>query len=288
MQYGTLYAYWTSEWRGDFLYYAKKVAGLGFDILEISAGNLLEMSDREILQLRTTAKDLGLAISSNIGPPKDKDVASKDSEIRKRGIQFLSDIMIRMDKLDSRVLVGVINTYWPSDFDDIDKDGLWCRGVESVKQLSKLAQSLGIDYCIEAVNRFESSVINTSKEGVRFCSDVDSGSVKLLLDTFHMNIEEDNIVDAIHHAGHYLGHFHVGEGNRKVPGQGHLPWEEIGKALRNISYDKGVIMEPFIHSGGQVGKDIKVWRELREGITLDQMDDEIKTSLQLLKHNFEI
>lgn len=288
MKYGTLYAYWTSEWHGDFLYYAKKVADLGFDILEISAGKLLEMSDNEIVQLRTTAKDLGLSISSNIGPPKNKDVASKDPEIRKQGIQFLSDIMIRMDKLDSRILVGVINTYWPSDFDDTDKDGLWCRGVESVKQLSKLAQSLGIDYCIEAVNRFESSVINTSEEGVRFCSDVDNSSVKLLLDTFHMNIEEDNIAAAIRHAGNYLGHLHVGEGNRKVPGQGHLPWTEIGQALRDISYDKGVVMEPFIHSGGQVGKDIKVWRDLREGITLDQMDDEIKTSLQFLKHNFEI
>ncbi|MEG1491280.1 MAG: sugar phosphate isomerase/epimerase family protein [Oscillospiraceae bacterium] len=288
MKYGTLYAYWTHEWSGDYIHYAKKVAELGFDILEISAGSLLEMSDRQINELRATAKDLGLIISSNIGPPKDKDVASKDPEVRKAGIKFLSDIMLAMDKLNSRSLVGVINTYWPSSFDDMDKAGLWARGVESVRELTKLAENLGIDYCIETVNRFESSVLNTSEEAVRFCKDVDSPRAKVLLDTFHMNIEEDSLPDAIRHAGDYLGHLHVGEGNRKVPGQGHLPWAEIGQALRDINYDKGVVMEPFVHSGGKVGSDIKVWRELRPGATEVQLDAEIRTSLAFLKHNFEV
>ena len=105
----------------------------------------------------------------------------------------MSDIMVAMDKLDSRTLVGVIYTYWPSQFDDLDKQGIWDRGVTSVKKLGKVAQDLGIDYCLEVVNRFETSVLNTCEEALQYVKDVDCGSVKILLDTFHMNIEEDNI-----------------------------------------------------------------------------------------------
>ena len=79
-----------------------------------------------------------------------------------------------------------------------------------------------------------------------------------------MNIEEDYIPDAIHTAGKYLAHFHVGENNRKLPfdGPGSLDWRAIGKALRDVNYNGYVIAEPFVTTGGQIAKDIKVWRDL--------------------------
>ena len=140
--------------------------------------------------------------------------------------------------------------------------------------------------CLEVVNRFETNILNTSEEAVRFCNEVDHMRAKILLDTFHMNIEEDSIADAIRHAGSLLGHMHVGEGNRKVPGKGHLPWVEIGKALNDIGHDKGVVMEPFVHMGGKVGSDIKVWRDLTGGASEDQNDADIKASLEFLRKAF--
>jgi D-psicose/D-tagatose/L-ribulose 3-epimerase len=83
-----------------------------------------------------------------------------------------------------------------------------------------------------------------------------------------------------------LGHLHVGEGNRKLPGEGALPWKEIGEALRSIDYEGGVVMEPFYYAGGQVGKDIKVWRDLSEGASRQEMDGKIAKSLQFLRRNF--
>ena len=286
MKFGTLYAYWTHEWTGDYKYFAKKVADIGFDILEISAGDLITMSDNQIDELKALTKDLGIEITSNIGPAKKYDVASTDKSVREAGIMFLSDIMKKMDRLDSRALVGVMYTYWPNDFTDLDKEGAWARGVESVKQLGKVASDLGIDYCLEVVNRFETHILNTAEEGVRYCKDVDCDSVKLLLDTFHMNIEEDNLADAIRTAGSYLGHVHVGEGNRKLPGTGHLPWNEIGAALNEIGFNKGVVMEPFVTMGGKVGEDIKVWRDLSGGASPEKMDEDIKKSLQFLRGAF--
>ena len=192
MRFGILYAYWTREWSGDYLYYAKKVKELGFDILEISAGDLLRMHDSEISVLRDLSKSLDLEISCNIGPPKQYDVASSDPAVRAAGIQFLTDIMKKMDLLDSRTLVGVMYTYWPNDFTDLDKPALWSRGVESCQVMGKTAQVLGINMCLEVVNRFETPVLNTAEEAVRFCHEVGNPNVQILLDTFHMNIEEDN------------------------------------------------------------------------------------------------
>ncbi|MBE7030845.1 MAG: sugar phosphate isomerase/epimerase [Ruminococcaceae bacterium] len=286
MKFGTLYAYWTREWTGDYKYFAKKVSDIGFDILEISAGDLLAMTDAEVDELKAISKGLGIEITSNIGPAKKYDVASSDKHVREAGIKFLSDIMKKMDRLDSRAIVGVMYTYWPNDFTDLDKDAAWSRGVESVKRLGKIASALGIDYCLEVVNRYETHILNTAEEGVRYCKDVDCDSVKLLLDTFHMNIEEDNLAKAIRTAGSYLGHVHVGEGNRKLPGEGHLPWKEIGAALNEIGFAKGVVMEPFVTMGGKVGEDIKVWRDLSGGTTAEKMDEDIKKSLQFLKSTF--
>jgi len=286
MKFGTLYSYWGNEWSCNYIETAKKVAAIGFDILEIGAGHLITMSDIELTNLKAVSKDLGITLTSNIGPAKDKDVASSDPDIRKAGIRFLSDIMTAMDKIDSRSLVGVQYTYWPNDYSDLDKPAIWARGVESVKTLSKVAEAYNIEMCMEVVNRFESHILNTCEEGLQFCKDVDHKNVNVLLDTFHMNIEEDNIPDAFRKAGNMLGHVHVGEGNRKLPGEGSLPWQEIGRALNDIHYNKGVVMEPFYFAGGQVGKDIKVWRDLSLGADAAEMDRKIAASLQFLKRQF--
>ena len=247
MKFGTLYAYWTHEWTGDYKFFAKKIKDAGFDIMEISAGDLLTMSDRELDELKAVAKDLGLDISSNIGPAKKYDVASSDPETRKRGIQFLSDILKKMDRLDSRALVGVTYTYWPNDFSDLDKPAIWERGVKGVREFGKVAEDLGITVALEIVNRFETLVLNTAEEGVRFCEEVGMDSVKLLLDTFHMNIEEDSMIDAIHYAAQHkkIGEIHMGESNRRVPGTGktNLDWPGILKTLKESGYDGWVSME---------------------------------------------
>lgn len=105
--------------------------------------------------------------------------------------------------------------------------------------MADFAADLGIHLCLEVPNRFENYILNTAEEGVAYVQEVDKENVKVMLDTFHMNIEDESIAGAIRTAGPLLGHFHTGECNRKVPGQGRIPWREIGKALR--AYDTMVV-----------------------------------------------
>jgi len=129
--------------------------------------------------------------------------------------------------------------------------------------------------------------MNDAAEGVEFVKEVGHSNVGLMLDVFHMNIEEDNIGDAIRCAKDYMVHLHLGECNRKVPGKGHMPWAEIGKALRDISYSKGVVSEPFVKTGGTVGNDIKVFRDLSNNASAQDLDDDLFHSLNFVKNIFE-
>ena len=93
------------------------------------------------------------------------------------------------------------------------------------------------------------------------------------------------MVQAILTAGDKLGHFHVGENNRRVPGKGNMPWNEIGQALKMIGYDKNVVMEPFVRKGGEVGADIHIWREIIKDESL--LDKDAANSVAYLRHVFE-
>ena len=117
---------------------------------------------------------------------------------------------------------------------------------------------------------------------------VNKPNVKVMLDTFHMNIEEDSLIDAITASGSRLGHFHVGEANRKPPRPGRMPWSEIGKALKEIGYDGCVVMEPFVVPGGSVGRDVHVWRNLFPELSADYLDKQAADSVKYLREQFEV
>ncbi|MDX1601087.1 MAG: sugar phosphate isomerase/epimerase, partial [Anaerolineales bacterium] len=122
------------------------------------------------------------------------------------------------------------------------------------------------------------------EEGVAYLERLDSPNVKLMLDTFHMNIEESSLGEAVQTAGDQLGHLHIGENNRTPPGRGHLPWPELVESLHSVGYEGSVVMEPFLKPGGTVGRDIRVYRDLAQGMDLDR---EAVEALQFMRDQFD-
>lgn len=288
MKIGIFFSYWEKNWEGDFFKYVQKAHDLGLEALEVSAGELLNMSDDELKALKALAEQLGIVISCNIGPAKKYDIASRDENVREAGLSFEKAIIDKMTILGSDTLIGAVYSFWPYDFEDLDKEAMWDRSVKSMKILGDYAQERGISICLEVLNRFENILLNTAEEAVKFIEDIGSPAVKILLDTFHMNIEEDYIPDAIRTAGKYLGHFHVGESNRRLPRahKGSLDWENIGSALKEIGYDKLVIAEPFVTVGGQIAKDIKVWRDLSNNATEADLDRDAEEYGRFMRTSF--
>lgn len=287
MKYGIYFAYWEKTWGCDQKKYIEKVRNLGFDILEISCAALKNMSKEEMQAFRDEAKAQGIILTAGYGPAAAENLASADSKVSEHAVAFYTDLLKKLEFMDIHTIGGGIYSYWPVDYSKpIDKEGDWARSVANVKRVGKIAEECGVDYCLEVLNRFEGYILNTSEEAVRFVREVDVPAVKVMLDTFHMNIEEDSMVDAILTAGDLLGHFHVGENNRRVPGKGNFPWPEIGKALHRIGYDKNVVMEPFVISGGEVGSDIKIWRDLSHGASQIRLDEDARNSVAYLRNVF--
>ncbi|MGC4020137.1 MAG: sugar phosphate isomerase/epimerase family protein [Muricomes sp.] len=232
MKFGTGYAYWGNEWKCDYIEVANKVADIGFDVLEIAADHLYHMSDEEIETLKAVGEEKGIEFTTNSGPSKDYDLASPDGEVRENGIQYFVQVLKNMDKLGSKSLVGAIYSFWPSDFVYTDKEAAWEHSIAALKEISKTAEELGIECALEVLNRNETYILNDCEEALEYVKRVGSKNINILLDTYHMNIEEDNMFDAIRKAGNLLGHIHVGENNRKLPGMNHtINWPEIGKGF---------------------------------------------------------
>jgi D-psicose/D-tagatose/L-ribulose 3-epimerase len=287
MKFGTYFAYWEQEWRGDYIEYCRKVAALGFDILEISAAGLMRMSNQDIVRMRDTAAENGIGLTAGLGFPADSDMSSADPVVRKRGLDLMRTMLPLLQTAGIDRVGGVIFASWPYDYNiPVDKPAAQARSVESMKVAAGIAQDCGVTLLCEVVNRFEHYMLNTAAEAVAFVKSVDKPNVKVMLDTFHMNIEEDFLGDAIRSTGDLLGHLHIGECNRKVPGRGHKPGDDIGQALRDINYDGCVVMEPFVRMGGTVGKEIHVWHDLSDGADDAKLDADIAESLRFVRKAF--
>lgn len=287
MKFGTYFAYWEHEWDCDYNKYIDKVKRLGFDVLEVAGAGLMSLDNAGLAALRKRAADAGIKLTACIGLPKEYDVSSADDTVRKKGIAYLKAMFEKMEPAGIDLLGGIIYAYWPVDYSEpVDKPATRKRSMESMQILGDSAKQHGITLALETVNRFEQFLINDSAEAVQFVKDIGRDNVKVMLDCFHMNIEEDNMGDAIRNAGKYLGHFHIGECNRKVPGKGHMAWAEMGEALRDIDFDGCVVMEPFVTMGGGVGRDIKVWRDMSDNADEAKLDSDIAEALRFVRKQF--
>jgi len=268
---GIYYAYWTNNWDADFVPLVHKVKGLGFDMLEVNAGTVTRMTNAERDRLKGAAGEAGIELTYCIGLPPEYDIASEDASVRRAGIAFLQGMAQMVEYMGSRHLGGIIYSSWPGKLPPgSDREAAVDRSVASMREVMKAAESCGAQFNVEAVNRFEQYIMNTAAEALDYVNRVGSPNCKILLDSFHLNIEEDDIRGAILTAGPQLGHFHIGETNRRAPGRGRMPWGEIFGALRELNYAGGVTMEPFLMPGGEVGRDISVFRDLRDGLDLDE------------------
>jgi D-psicose/D-tagatose/L-ribulose 3-epimerase len=268
---GMHYGYWTQYWGSEPLQFVKRAKKCGFDILEVNAPKVTLMSDAERDVLKDAVADAGLSLTYSIGMTADMDLVSEDTATRHKGVAFLQKVARAMKYMGGTVLAGINYSSWPRKLlPSEDKQILTDRAIEGVREAIKAAEDNDVIFCVEVVNRFEQFIMNTATEGIAFAERVDSPNCKILLDTFHMNIEEDSLRGSIVEAGNWLGHFHLGETNRRPPGRGRIPWPEIFGALREINYQGAVVMEPFLLPGGEVGRDISVFRDLLGSADLDE------------------
>lgn len=289
MLYGIYYAYWEKEWGGDFIPYIRKVKKLGFDILEVACHNFSDTENEYLYQLKEAADAEGIILTGGYGNDATHNISSADPMIVKAAFDKFEKTFQKMNIAGIKQLGGSLYSYWPVDYSlPLNKKEDMKRGIENVRILVDMAAEYEITLGMEVLNRFEGYMLNTCEEAVDFVAKIDRPNVKVMLDTFHMNIEEDSFGDAIRMAGKYLGHFHLGEANRRPPFRGgRIPWDEIGEALHDIEYTGTVVMEPFVRMGGTVGKDIRMWHDLSDNCPDEKLDQDVAESVRFLREIWE-
>jgi len=251
-------SYWQEAWSDPLPPTFQKAKQAGFEVGELPLLNPREMDFHALCADLDAA---GLLASCGTGLSPDTDITSPNEDIRNQGMTHLKACLEGAAILGSPVLGGL--TYAPWGFfpeDDRVKRRRQC--IESLKEAGDFAGKYDVQLCLEVVNRFEGYLLNTVEQGVALLEDVGHPALRLHLDTFHMNIEEDDIPRAIKFARNKLGHFHCVANNRKAPGRGHLRWDQIRDALMAVGYKGYLVAETFINPAGEIGQGMAIWRSL--------------------------
>ncbi len=195
-------------------------------------------------RLAKKAQSLDVEIGVTMGLPLDKDVSSEDRETVARGAATLADAVKAVRDIGGNKLGGILYSAH-TKYNRAPTAGGWKNSVETIARTGEIAKSSGVDLVMEVVNRFETNLLNTTAQGMKFIDETGSDHVRLHLDTFHMNIEEANPAAAIRLAGDRLGYFHIGESNRGYLGDGVIDFDLIFDALLDIGYARDVVFESF-------------------------------------------
>ena len=252
--------YWLDRWSDDQSSVFSKAAEAGYDGVEIS---LVAGLDVGVERMAGTAADLGLDVLCSTGLSPAMDISSPDADVRTAGVEHLRRCLEDAAELGSPILGGVTYATWMG-FPEGDHDGYRQRSAAALHEVAAYASTLGIDICLEVLNRFESFMFNTVADCLEFIDRVDHPSVKVELDTFHMNMEEDDLAAAVRLATGRIGHVQVAANNRRAPQYGHIDWASFGEALDDSGYDGWVVFETFPNSKVETGRATYAWRDLTD------------------------
>ena len=193
MKVGIFYAYWVHDWDVDFHPYVEKASEIGFDVIEVNAGTVADMTSDERKALKEHVAEKGLELSYVVGLQHQYDIASPNEPVRKNGIAYLQKMAEAVGEMGGGPVGGIIYSAWPASLPEgeTDKRPYFDRSVASMKEAIKAAEDHNVTFNMEVVNRFEQYMMNVCSEAVEYVKAVDSSAAKVMLDTFHMNIEEE-------------------------------------------------------------------------------------------------
>jgi D-psicose/D-tagatose/L-ribulose 3-epimerase len=262
MKFGVNTWVWTSPLTTEELEkLAPHVRQLGFDWIEVPLESLDDLDHRRGAEI-IREYDLGVSCCAAMGP--DRDLIHPEKAIRDNGMDYLRGAIQATQTLGATNLVGplysAVGRTWQSTAEERARDTELL--VENLGELARFAGEHGVMLCVEPLNRFETSFINLAEQAIPIVDRVGHPNCQMMLDTFHMNIEEKSLGDAIRSVGPRLKHVHACENDRGAPGSGNVTWDEVAAGLKDIGYDGPVVIESFTSKVKSIARAAAIWRSL--------------------------
>jgi sugar phosphate isomerase/epimerase len=221
---------------GDMEHGIKRAAELGYEGVELNIRDPTSLDrDKLIASVRTYNLKVVALGTGQAYIEEGLSLADSNPNIRHRTVARLKDHIQLAHYLDTQVVIGGIRGKF--SLDESVKQVQYEGALNAMQECIQIANELGVILTVEPINRYETNFINTLGEGLSFLQDLGDTQVKLLADTFHMNIEERSLIDSLKVARYKLSHVHLVDSNRLAPGQGHIDFQSIIHTLHEIDYD---------------------------------------------------
>lgn len=252
---------WVSPFSTQSFDVLRKAKAMGYDLIEVA------VEDRDLIDwnaLKKICRDLNLKVTVSGAFGMDRDISSDRPEIRANGLSYIIGCLEIAHELESPVFGGPLYSAVGKtrlvSVAQKEQERQWC--LENLYQAVKRAESLGVILALEPLNRFETDMVNTVDQAISLVDEVGNPFLKILLDTFHSNIEEKDIPASIIKLGDRLVHVQANENDRGTPGTGHLDWTGIRDALQDIDYRGSLVIETFGAPSKELARAASIWRPL--------------------------
>jgi len=258
MQYGMNLLLWTDRLHDGVLPILEMLkkqgwAGVEVPIFDLSLDYNAWGKRLDDLGLRRTAVTVRGAADNPISP---------DSKVRAAGVEATKRTLDCCRALGAELLVGPYHSAIGEFTGKQPTADEWKWGVDIMRQMADHAEKVGITLGVEYLNRFECYFINCVADVVRFVKDVNHPRCRAMYDTFHANIEEKDPIRAIREVAPYLVLVHVSENDRGTPGQGHFPWSQAFRALKDVKFEGWLVCEAFGMALPALQAATKIWRRM--------------------------
>jgi D-psicose/D-tagatose/L-ribulose 3-epimerase len=258
-----------------------KIKTLGFDFIELLVPEPGELNLKDTKQaLDDTGLEVVLAARVNL----ERNIASADMNEQQSGIDYLKYAIECSAELGSKIVGGpltgnplVFAGRPPVPVEESERLERKDRCVGGLTSAAAYGAQHDIILAIEPLNRFESDVLCTTQQGMEILDAVDHPNLKIMLDTFHMAMEEASIAEAIRLAGNRIGHFQANENHRGFLGTGSVDWTGVCRALIEVEYKGPISLEPFRRNDDRFGVPIAQWRQPHE-----DEDDRLSASVSFI------
>ncbi|PIB39510.1 sugar phosphate isomerase/epimerase family protein [Maribacter sp. 4G9] len=272
---------WQSPFTTESISLFPKIKSMGFDVVEIPVEDP-DLIDVKILKEALDVHGLQPTICIVFGD--DKDLTSEDKRLHKNCFEHAEKCFSLASELGVSFVAGPLYAAVGKArlAPEAEKKAEWGRAVANLRTLSGIAKNQGLDIALEPLNRFESDLINTADDVVRLLDAINEKNMKIILDSFHMTIEEQDIRLAINTAGKRLIHVQVSENHRGIPGTGLTPWAEFAKGLQDVEYSGALVIESFTPEIPELAAAVNIWKKLA-----DTQDAFASEGLKFLKNTFK-
>jgi D-psicose/D-tagatose/L-ribulose 3-epimerase len=252
---------WTSPFSAASLPLLAKAEAMGFDAFTIPVE---EPAAIDAAAVRSALRDsrLRVHVTGAYGPTRD--LTHDEPRFREESLAYIRATLALCEQWGVRLLVGPCYSavgkrrHVPPEQRKIE----WERAVAGLRRAGEMAADHGVTLAVEPLNRFETDLVNTAEQLVRLLADVAHPAVKGHLDTFHMNIEEQDLEAAVRRVGADLVYVDASESDRGAPGSGQVDWDALARGLRAIGYAGDCVIESFTPDCQAIAAAAAIWRPL--------------------------